>query len=175
MRKTNELPRAERLTTLSPLKEFRAYQRKLPHWEQPGSLYFVTFNTSDGFVLSDEAKDLVFGAVKFHSGKKYELHALVVMDTHVHLVAQPSEKSKDIFYSIAEIMHSIKSYTANRLQKFSGKKGSVWVYESYDRIIRDEKEYLEKMNYIINNPLKAGLVREPDEYKWLFYKGQGVD
>ncbi|MBI2850011.1 MAG: hypothetical protein HYX80_03095 [Chloroflexi bacterium] len=50
-------------------------------------------------------------------------------------------------------MHSIKSYSANRIQKvLHHKEGSVWLDESYDRVVRDDKEYVEKMNYIINNP-----------------------
>ena len=65
-------------------------------------------------------------------------------------------------------MHSIKSYSANRIQRLVGRKGNVWQDENYDRIIRDEEEYLEKMNYVANNPLKAGLVDKPEDYRWLF-------
>ena len=43
---------------------------KLPHYEQPGSVYYITFNTAQGVVLSDADKDIVFGAVKFHAGQK---------------------------------------------------------------------------------------------------------
>ena len=75
------------------------------------------------------------------------------------------------YYSLPQITHSIKSYSANRIQKLLNIKGSIWQDENYDRIIRDENEYLEKMKYIINNPLKPGLVEKPEDYKWLFYKG----
>ena len=36
--------------------------------------------------------------------------------------------------------------------------------ESFDRIIRSEKEYLEKLNYIWMNPVKANLVDDPNKY-----------
>jgi hypothetical protein len=44
----------------------------------------------------------------------------------------------------------------------------VWQDEIVDRIIRDEKEYRQKMNYILNNAPKIGLVENPEDYKWLF-------
>ena len=44
----------------------------------------------------------------------------------------------------------------------------VWLDENYDRIIRDNKEFQEKMNYIINNPAKANLVEAAKDYKWLY-------
>ncbi len=44
----------------------------------------------------------------------------------------------------------------------------VWLDENYDRIIRDNKEFQEKMNYIINNPAKTNLVEAAKDYKWLF-------
>jgi REP element-mobilizing transposase RayT len=77
------------------------------------------------------------------------------------------------YHSLAQITHSIKSYSANRIQRLLNRKGSIWQDESYDRILRDEKEYLEKMNYIMNNPLKAGLVEKPEDYRWLFFREIG--
>lgn len=158
-------------TRLKPVKEFRVYKRNLPHFEQPGSVYFVTFKTAKEFTLSDAAKDITLDSIKFHAGKKYRLHACIVMETHIHSILQPLEELKGSFYSIAQIMHSIKSYSANRIQRLLDKRGNVWLDENYDRIIRDDKEYMEKMNYIVNNPLKAGLAEKPGDYRWLFVEG----
>lgn len=158
-------------TRLKPVKEFRVYRRNLPHWEQPGSIYFITFKTAEGFTLSDAAKNITFDSIKFHADKKYRLRACVVMETHVHIILQPLEENMGAFHSIAQIMHSIKSYSANRIQRLLNKKGNVWLDESYDRIIRDEGEYLEKLNYIVNNPVKAGIVDTPENYRWLFIEG----
>ena len=169
---------------LKPVKEFRIYKRNLPHWELPGSVYFITFRTAKDFTLSDSAKDIVLSSFNFHAGKKYKLHTCVIMDTHVHCILQPLEKSggkapaetsgaPGAYYSIAQIMHSIKSYSANRIQRILDVKGRIWQDESYDRIIRNEEEYLEKMNYIANNPLKAMIVEKPEDYRWLFVEGLG--
>jgi hypothetical protein len=47
-------------------------------------------------------------------------------------------------------------------------KGVIWQDETYNRIIRDEQEYSDKMNYIIYNPLRAGVVEKIEDYRWLF-------
>jgi putative transposase len=66
---------------------------------------------------------------------------------------------------LSSIMHSWKSLTANQLQRKFGRHGAIWLHESWDRIIRDEDELLEKCNYILNNPFK----RWPElrEYPWM--------
>ena len=88
------------------MKTFRIYKRNLPHWEQPGSAYFITFRTAKCITLYDKAKDTVFDTIMFHNKKKYKLYAGVIMADHVHLLLQPLEKIKDAFYSTREIMHS---------------------------------------------------------------------
>ncbi len=176
-------------TGFQPVNEFRLYERNLPHWEDPGHIYFITFRTFKHFILPEKARQIILDSCRFHDNKKYELYACVVMPDHVHLILQPLEKTDGGYYSIAEIMHSLKSYSANQINKLlkgtgkmpvapgknvsAGKveQSQVWLDENFDRIIRDEKELLEKMNYIATNPIKTGLVEKPENYKWLIVKG----
>jgi len=103
------------------------------------------------------------------------------MDTHVHCMIQPLQRPtgetpvpplkserKLEYYSLAEIMHSIKSYSSHKINQFLSSKGRIWQDENYDRIIRDDEEFNEKMNYIIYNSVKAGLVDHPKAYTWLY-------
>lgn len=160
------------------ITELQIRKRKLPHWELSGSYYFITFTTVDGVTLNDTAKDIVFSSIQFYAGSKYDLHACVVMETHAHVLLKPLEvdvgtpvlpATRD--YSLAKIMHGIKSYSAHRIRRLLGIEGSVWLNESYDRIVRDEAEYLEKLSYIVNNPLRAGHIERPEAYRWLYYEG----
>jgi REP element-mobilizing transposase RayT len=186
IRSKNLLRQASGITGFQPVKEFRIYRRNLPRWEQKVSFYFITFRTINNIILAKEARDIVFDSIKFHDGKKYRLYACVIMPDHIHLVFQPLEKAKYSFYSIAEIMHSIKSYSAKEISKLLKDTGKmpvlpntdkmtvlpkIWLDENYDRIIRDENELFEKMNYIVNNPIRKGLARNPEDYKWLYVKG----
>jgi len=69
-----------------PEEGFTFTKRNLPHWEFPGSIYFITFSTANGYELNEIAKDIAFNTIKFHADKKYSLFACVVMSTHVHMV-----------------------------------------------------------------------------------------
>ena len=109
-------------------------------------------------------KDCVFNAIGFLDDKKYELYAAVVLDDHVHIVINPIDV-------LSKILHSIKSFTAHEINKTENSKGKVWQDENLDRVIRNEKEFLEKINYIVNNPIKASLAGKYEDYKWLFIKG----
>jgi REP element-mobilizing transposase RayT len=174
---------ASRLKTAS---EFSVYRRNLPHYELPGSVYFITFRTAKGFRLSDQARDITLESVRFHAGKKYELYACVVMDTHAHTILQPietqarrpvppailpSSDTRVTYHSLAQVTHSIKSYSANRIQRDLHWNGSVWLDENYDRVVRNDDDFVQKMNYIIYNPVKNGLVEKPEDYRWLYVAG----
>src|SRR5438477_12201956 len=116
------------------------YRRRLPHWRLAGSTYFVTWRlASTQSELSPKERDLVVAALRHFEGERYELLAYVVMHDHIHLLATPLET-----YRLQEIVHSWKSFTANSLQRTSGRRGAVWQDEYYDRIVRDEEELLEK-------------------------------
>ena len=150
---------------VQPISQFTATRQNLPHLQAPGSWYWIESNTWNGLVLSEEQRDLIFETIRHHAGKKYDLVAVVVMPTHIHLIIHPLEKNTKGYYALAEIMHSIKSYPANRFGI------RMWQDESYDHILRNEKDYLEKLRYLIMNPVVAGLVERPEDYKWLIYPG----
>ncbi len=107
-------------------------------------------------------KTIVFQSLKHLDGSKYELFAAVVMDDHFHAIFKPLEIKDGKVYSLSSIMHSIKSFTAHKI----GRK--LWLNEYYDRIIRNEKEFKQKLLYLIMNPVRAGYVSNPLEYEWLY-------
>jgi REP element-mobilizing transposase RayT len=161
-----------------PVTEFRFSRRRLPHWQSPGEVYFITFRTKDGHVLRPQERDSALAACRFWDGKKIELFAAVVMPDHVHLLVQPKPVEDDPrglypsgFYDLTEILHSIKSFSAHEIGKRRGQKGELWQHESYDRIVRDDAEFVEKRNYIANNAVMRKLAREPEDYPWLWYRG----
>ena len=59
-----------------------------------------------------------------------------------------------VFYSLTEILHSLKSFTANAINKIEVTVGkAVWEKESFDRIIRSEADLQEKLGINSENPL----------------------
>jgi len=95
----------------------------------------------------------------------------VVLPDHVHVLAQPLLREEGSGFDLGEILHSIKRFSARKINQARGVQGSLWQDERYDRIVRDEAEFLEKWQYIRNNPVKMELARTSEEYPWLYEKG----
>jgi len=78
------------------------------------------------------------------------------MPDHVHLICTPLADS-DGPYSIPEIMHAIKSESAHRINEALGRKGRVWQDESFDHVLRSDESLAQKIAYMLENPVRAGL------------------
>jgi REP element-mobilizing transposase RayT len=171
------------------------YRRKLPHWQPAEATIFLTWrlqgsipffdlcrldkpNTGRDFVLADRALDrssrgplwlkdpriaeLVVDSFFFGEQRlgHYILHAYVVMANHVHLLLAPKVE-------LARITRSLKGSTARRANEILGRTGEVfWRRESYDHWVRNPSEFRKIVHYIEWNPVKAGLVSDPEEYPW---------
>ena len=136
------------------------YRRRLPHWRMPSSIYFVTWRLAPGQLpLAPAERSLVASAIKYFDGRRYDLVAYVVMDDHIHALVSPLEN-----YELHVLVHSWKSYTSKRLVKLSGRVPPLWQREYFDRIVRDEAELTNKVQYIMGN----AYVRWPDiaDYPW---------
>jgi REP element-mobilizing transposase RayT len=146
-------------------------RRYLPHWRLPGSTYFVTFRIKSGIISEDERK-IVLDAIKHFHKIRYWVTAAVVMPDHVHLIIKPGvlESGKDC--PPRKILQAIKGFSAREINKLRKIKGTFWLDENFDRIIRDHDEYLEKWNYIRNNPVKRELCEFPEDYSFLWEPGE---
>jgi|GEM_PF-31432 len=170
-------PASSRLTSAinfepcDPLQATKVIYRKdnLPHIQVPGATYFITFRTYNHRVLSDPARKIVLDAILFWDEKRWKVFSAVVMPDHVHIVAKPLVRQEDNYWDLSEILHSVKSYTANEVNKLEQQSGTrVWQTESYDRIIRDNKELAATLAYVHHNPVKAGLVKKSEDYEWRY-------
>ena len=94
-------------------------------------------------------------------GIKYLLLHWVIMLNHVHILLKPKDG-----HSLASIMHSMKSYTANEANKILGASGRFWSVEYFDRYIRDAKHFASTVNYVHMNPVKGKLCEEPEEWEF---------
>ena len=158
-------------TGVSPVHSFKITIRTLPHWQQPGSVYFLTWRCKKGEVLAPEERTITMESLHYWDGRKLTLYAAVIMPDHVHALAQPLPLPQSgAVYDLAEIIHSVKSFSVHKINRLRGGRGSLWQDERFDRIVRDEAEFLEKWQYIMNNPLKQELVQRWEDYPWLYIK-----
>jgi REP element-mobilizing transposase RayT len=155
-------------------EQVRYSKRRLPHFERPWAKYAVAFSTYERRPLLTQERDVVLRSLTHrHERLQYELYVACVMPDHVHLLFEPQTKDQTgtgetIFWSLAEILHGIKSSTAHRIAKLRGEPGPVWQRESFDREIRSKSDLHEKFSYICRNPWDSAMVDANADYPWLW-------
>ncbi len=112
---------------------------------------------------------LVADNMHHFAGKRYELVTYCIMPNHVHVVLAPLRKADDTYFPLAQIMHTMKGYTAGQANRHLGRTGAFWLHESYDHCVRSEAELERIIAYVVNNPVKAGLAPEWQAWPWTYY------
>src|SRR5947207_7838825 len=95
------------------------------------------------------------------------------MPDHVHALFQPWPKNQasqeeTTFWSLTELMRSLKSFTAREINRAEGKTGAIWGKETFDRYIRSDSDLAEKLHCILRNPWDAGMAKQNEEYPWIW-------
>jgi REP element-mobilizing transposase RayT len=163
----------------------------LPHFDSPETVQFVTFRLADSlpkavvqalatlpdnlaqtderldagwgdcWLARSEIAELVEGALLHFDKDRYRLLAWCIMPNHVHAVVEPTDRN-----ALDRIVHSWKSFTATSANQVLGRSGAFWHRDYFDRFIRDEGHLNRTIEYVENNPVKAGLVSEPAQWRW---------
>ena len=176
------------------------YRRRLPHLDEPGAPVFVTWrledslpphrhfdaraNLPESFQVLDRFLDetrtgarylaipalaaLVSESVRYGATviQQYELHAFVVMPNHVHLLMTPN-------HAVPKILNSLKSFPARRANAFLARSGKpFWMLESCDHMVRNRGEFPAIQRYIEENPVRALLVNQAEDYLWSSANGR---
>jgi len=197
-------------------QSLESHRRRLPHWEQRGRVYFLTFRLFDSIpqqkvkqIKSEKEQwlrchpkpwkpeelkeyyqrfegeyqrwlDSGYGACIFRNVKnralmessllhfdtaRYVLDQYVIMPNHVHLLVMAMEG-----FSMEKLVHTWKSYSANEINKKLTRKGTLWMQEYFDHIVRSKAQLIKFRDYVLQNPIKAKL--KANEYT--LGKGSGI-
>src|SRR2546423_700481 len=146
------------------LKQKYRYRRRLPHLQADSKPIFVTFRTFARSILPNAARDVVFDCCRHEP--RMRAMALVVMPDHVHLIFIPERDAAGHNYALPEIMKSLKSSSAHKINKLLGRRGPVWDEEFFDHVIRSPEALAGKIEYVLFNPVQNNLVPRPCEYRW---------
>ena len=136
--------------------------------------YLDDASTGFSWLKENRIAEIVKSSIHFRDEKEYDLIAYTIMPNHVHLVIIPiveriadslSPESKENLYIITKVLQNLKKYTARECNKLLNRNGSFWQHESYDHVVRDMKALRRIVDYVLNNPVKAGLVNTWQEWK----------
>jgi REP element-mobilizing transposase RayT len=121
----------------------------------------------------DVARYVQDSFLHFH-GDRYHLHAWCVMPNHVHVLIQ-------LLSDLASIVQGWKSFTARWILRNGAKLGvevpdgrTLWMREYWDRYVRDENHYRTVVDYIHQNPVKAGLCASAELWRWTSASASGL-
>lgn len=121
--------------------------------------------------LQDPAvAQLVADSLHYRNGKVYDLDTFCLMPNHAHVAFTPLLREEGKYHALSAIMHSLKRHTAREANRILGREGAFWQHESYDHVVRDAEEHERIVKYILNNPVKAGLVPRWQEWPWSYTK-----
>jgi putative transposase len=193
----------DQLRFFNPYADIRHTENRLPHWQQEGAVYFVTFRLADavpsnlltqwagereawlkvhpepwnkeiereyherfsgaierwldaghGSCLLRRRKctEIVEETLRHFEGERVIMISSVVMPNHVHalFVQNPA-------WPLEKLIQSWKRFTAREINKLVERSGSLWQRDYFDRLVRDEKHFVNCVRYIRRNPEKAGI------------------
>jgi len=122
------------------------------------------------WLRTPEVAELVAQNMHRFAGQRYDLLAFTIMPNHVHIVLTPLPDGAGKCYPLARIMHTMKGYTAGQANRLLGRAGAFWHHESYDHLVRNPPELDRIIAYVLNNPVKAGLVTDWQAWPWTYRK-----
>jgi REP element-mobilizing transposase RayT len=107
-------------------------------------------------------------AVEHFENIKYISHAWCIMPNHMHWVLTPVKTTENgkVDSLLIEIVQGFKSFTAHQANKQLRRTGAFWNREYYDHLIRSSEEFARLVIYTIENPVKAGLCKNWQEWPW---------
>jgi putative transposase len=105
---------------------------------------------------------LVMDSLFFNDNKLYILSAACIMSNHVHILIRLLPGAPPLHV----ILQNHKKFTAVQSNKLLRRSGPFWAEESFDTIIRNNTHFYNVVHYIIQNPVKAGLVNNWYDWKW---------
>ncbi len=112
------------------------------------------------YLKNENVAQIVADKIHKFDGEYYELEAFIIMPNHVHLLFDTSLQMEN------EGIDLESNYF--QLDKIMGRKGTFWMKDSYDHYIRNEKDWENILEYIINNPVNAGLVDDWKDWKFTY-------
>jgi putative transposase len=129
-------------------------------------VFFATTKTSLGqrLLQSERNAMLLVDVLRSNvAAGKFELNEFVIMPDHLHLLI-----TLPVDMTIEKAMQLIKGGFSYRLKKEFGYQGEIWQRGFSEVRIADAQSFMQHREYIVQNPLKAGLVEIAEQYPYSY-------
>jgi REP element-mobilizing transposase RayT len=154
----------------------------------PDGVYFVTFTVVEWVDIFTRSRyaDIVIESLKYCVAEKgLQLHAFVIMSNHLHLIISRNSEP-----TLSHIIRDFKKYTATQIKKSietepesrrnwmlwifrqagsnnpNNKNFQLWQHENHPEELITNRFIAQKLDYIHQNPVRAGIVYRAEDYKY---------
>jgi len=124
------------------------------HVTQRGNYRQTVFETEDDYLL------YLKWLREYSKQYDIEIWAYCLMNNHVHFVCVPGKED-----SLARTFNTLHMRYAQHINKRRKSNGHLWQGRFYSAIL-DEAHVYAAVRYVENNPLRAGIVKTAEDYKW---------
>lgn len=153
--------------------------------DDQSALYYLTLQVVDWIDIFTRQiyRDIVIDSLKYcHQNKGLQVFGYVIMSNHIHLIANSPDghlsetlrdfkkfTARNIINTIINGNESRREWMLNRFE-FNAKRHSrnekyqFWTHENHAVILYSNDFIQEKLEYLHNNPVRAGIVEKPEYY-----------
>ena len=130
----------------------------------PGNFYGITTVTLRRNQIFDDfrnARILIGELRRLHDSGAVFSFARVVMPDHLHWMFQLEQSKK-----LSEVIRLLKGRSARRLNQLHHEKSTAWQSGFYEHVVRQSEDLRQMAHYVLQNPIRAGLVGDLGKYPW---------
>ncbi|KPL00033.1 MAG: hypothetical protein AMJ91_05525 [candidate division Zixibacteria bacterium SM23_73_3] len=141
--------------------------RRLKNFDYSNKAVYITTDTHErkSIFVSDDRVNKIYEALdEVYPKYDFKINGFVIMPAHCHLIIVSQNND------LSDIMHDIKGIAAFKMSDGAPIKEKLWQRGFYDHVIRNKSDLLEKLNYIHQNPVRAGLAKDISDYKHSSFK-----
>ena len=141
------------------LPDRKTLPHDIPHWVKTGSPYFITISCKargKNQLCNNEVLELARESLNFRQNRQeLWVHLFLLMPDHLHAIMSFG----------ADV--SMRTCIAQWKRYITSKSTVAWQRDFFDHRLRNDDSYVEKAQYIRMNPVRAGWVKNPEEWKYV--------
>lgn len=134
-------------------------------------------DSTENYLSIPECAEIFKEKLEKHNGSLYEILAYCIMPNHVHVLIDTEIQKNFLqednildtkYVTLGKIMQLIKGASSREINLHLGRKGTLWLRDYWDHYLRSDNNISGVVDYIKLNPVKAGLVKDWTEWKYLY-------
>ena len=148
------------------MDDYKVYAHVPPHLYRDNAKYFITASTYERRKILDSSakQQLILSILKACSHYEWKLEDWVILDNHYHIMINAPQEALNLPSLIGEY----HKFTALFVKKHNPQSVLLpKIFNNYwDTCITFERSYYARLNYLYQNPVKHGYVRNAQDYEW---------